>query len=50
MAAGSVGEAIGAVLLLREAAEKEQLTVELIRRFAGDIQRAQREPGVRFKE
>jgi len=47
-AQGVQREALAAVILLREAAEKEQVTADLVRRLADYLKRAQREPGLRF--
>jgi tetratricopeptide (TPR) repeat protein len=41
-------EAIAAVILFQEAAKKEQVTTELVRRLADYLRRAEREPGLRF--
>ena len=48
-AQGVQREAIAAVILLREAAEKEQVTADLVQRLADFLKRAHREPGLRFE-
>lgn len=42
-------ETIAAVLLFQEAAEKEAVSVELVRRLQRYLQRAQARPGLRFE-
>jgi tetratricopeptide (TPR) repeat protein len=41
-------EALAAIVLFREAAEKEQITVDLVRRLQDYLSRAQRNPELRF--
>ena len=48
-AAGVHREALAAVILFREAAEKREVTAELVRRLQEYLKRAQRDPGVRFE-
>lgn len=43
-------EALAAVLLFRDAAEKERATADLARRLAGYLKRVRSEPGLRFEE
>jgi tetratricopeptide (TPR) repeat protein len=43
-------EALGAVILFQEAAEKEQVTVELVRRLQDYMERSKTGPKVRFDE
>lgn len=42
-------EAIAAVVLFKEAAEKGQVTAGMVKRLSDYLRRAQREPGVRFE-
>ena len=48
-AAGVHRETLAAVILFREAAEKREITKEVVKRLQEYLKRAQREPGVRFK-
>jgi tetratricopeptide (TPR) repeat protein len=42
-------EALGAVILFQEAAEKEQVTVELVRRLQDYLAKASKKPGLEFE-
>jgi tetratricopeptide (TPR) repeat protein len=48
-AAGVHRETLAAVILFREAAEKRQVTEEIVKRLQEFLKQAQREPGVRFQ-
>lgn len=48
-AQGVAREAIGAVVLFKEAAENKRLTTELVARLADYLRQAQREPGAKFR-
>jgi tetratricopeptide (TPR) repeat protein/DNA-binding transcriptional regulator YiaG len=47
-AAGVPRETLAAVILFREAAEKREITKEMVKRLQESLKRARREPGVRF--
>jgi hypothetical protein len=42
-------ETVAAVILFQEAAKKEVVTVELVRRLQTYLQQAQAQPGLRFE-
>jgi tetratricopeptide (TPR) repeat protein len=43
-------EALGAMILFQEAAEKEEVTAELVQRLQGFLSKAQKNPGLKFGE